>query len=297
MKIKPGLRDGFTLIELLVVIAIIAVLASLLLSVLSHAKAKAQSIRCLSNLRQLTLGLKIAIDNDSGQLSGPNNLIPIDGSSFVQTAQEEWWQKHWGRTNEASVCPSAPERASNDPDQMFGHHGSVDAAWIMETQTQGIFERKVGSYTPNSWISIGLSSFSSMESETFHIEGDIEYPSRTPVFADGVSNGWSFLGFYNDGPRATDLPTTDLVNGGTTRTFGFGIGNGTFITQQMGAFTIPRHGSRPLIIPTNHPVNATLPGAINVSFYDGHAETVKLERLWQLYWHKNYVPPAKRPGL
>jgi hypothetical protein len=34
-----------------------------------------------------------------------------------------------------------------------------------------------------------------------------------------------------------------------------------------------------------------------MTFFDGHAEQVKLERLWQLYWHKDYVPPAKRPGL
>jgi len=40
-----------------------------------------------------------------------------------------------------------------------------------------------------------------------------------------------------------------------------------------------------------------LPGAINVSFWDGHVEQVKLEGLWQLYWHRDYVPPAKRPGL
>jgi hypothetical protein len=35
----------------------------------------------------------------------------------------------------------------------------------------------------------------------------------------------------------------------------------------------------------------------HVSFYDGHVEQVKLERLWSLYWHKDYVPPVKRPGL
>jgi prepilin-type N-terminal cleavage/methylation domain-containing protein/prepilin-type processing-associated H-X9-DG protein len=81
---KAGVR-AFTLIELLVVIAIIAILAAILFPVFAQAREKARAVSCLSNERQLAMGIRMyAQDYDE--------LMPIgdSGDGMDPTPRHTW---------------------------------------------------------------------------------------------------------------------------------------------------------------------------------------------------------------
>lgn len=100
-----NMKRGFTVIELLVVIAIIAMLAALLLPVLSHAEANAKKTVCINNLHQIDLAMLMYVADHADAISAITNKEPI-GFSY-KTSVLPYLSRNGSSTNDTLfTCPA-----------------------------------------------------------------------------------------------------------------------------------------------------------------------------------------------
>ena len=139
-----------------------------------------------------------------------------------------------------------------------------------------------GGYGYNGWcFSDKLGDGSGTPANYFVKESAIKRAAITPVFYDQTwTDCW---------PTEAGHPDQDLYGvPGTTLPTG-GVGANSF-----NRLTKARHGSGGGVkAPKSFSGNAaTLPGAINMGFADGHSETVKLMHLWDYSWHAQWRPTS-----
>lgn len=253
-------QRGFSFVELLVVLTVISVLLVLTLPFQVMARRKAQQAGSLHNVQQLTLAAH-GNAGDTGVWANYEN--PGDPRATWMGAD------YYTQNPKILVCPATrvekPVLPTLTP-------GAAEYAWTFP----GDKNVYVGSYGLNGWL-YDQPSHGGMRNPDFMMskQSAIQRPAMTPGFFDAI---WPDLW-----PLETDPPATDLY-------YGKWLGRG------IGRCTISRHGGvNPAKAPQDFDPRKKMPGAINIGFVDGHADTVKLENLWNLSWHLDWKTPSQRP--
>ncbi|HEX5222026.1 MAG TPA: hypothetical protein VFZ59_20855 [Verrucomicrobiae bacterium] len=277
-KFSAGWRtssQGFTRIDLFVLLGIVCIVGLLLM--LHHCnstrplKVSARELtvkrqQCLANIKQLVTAQLIYSADHRGKFC-PSYL------DYQSTELQNVWMgalaDYHGRTNGVWLCPSA----TNPP--VHSYKGTADSPW---TYTDRVSETSTpGAYALNGYLGLGR-NYRQSKAATFKVRNvfgagpAVQRPALTPAFCDAI--------YWNCRLEETDVPSRNLYQP-----------QGIVLEPDVLKIltqVVARHGDFAPFAAPRQTTSNFLPGSINIAFVDGHADTVPLEDLWKLNWHKNW---------
>ena len=223
---------GFTLIELLVVIGVIALLVAILLPALLSVQSEAKAIKCLSNIRQLGIGLRLYASNNKEQ-------YPINVTSPTS--------KHWDDAASLGPFVAVPTSAMN-LSSVFWCPADPEAQ---------------RSYSMNIWASSAAD-----RSITSLTTGRLWPPRRCSTVMLLLAESWS----YQAGVGTGLVPSSTIGAAGTSAGQRFGAlgGVGPIAAGRWGPVNCELAYARHRM--NSHNGAFTAPsGRVSIFFDDGHA--------------------------
>jgi prepilin-type N-terminal cleavage/methylation domain-containing protein/prepilin-type processing-associated H-X9-DG protein len=230
----PRPTRAFTLIELLVVIAIIAILAAILFPVFAQAKAAAKSSACLSNTKQMGLGVQLYLgDNDDRMFFKTSSNAANTRSGVAMTSASpdynptRWWNQllPYTKNKEIFRCPSDRSPSLNDPTDK-----------MLQPDANGVKNFPL-SYVANAAAEDLTTS-------------DVDRVASVIL----IGEKWN-------------KSATDANSGETWLEFTDGDGNEDPLNKGHMSRFADRHQ-----------------GAMNATYFDGHAHSVKPTQIWGSVW-------------